>query len=61
MTDPTTDDEPTTGIIDPDTGKPHPNSGPQSGPEGSDEGTQARDVAKNGTAGTEDDEPTPGA
>ncbi|WP_026912072.1 hypothetical protein [Patulibacter minatonensis] len=59
MTDPKTDQEPTTGIVDPDTGKAHPNSGPQAGPQDSDEGTQARDVAKNGTAGTEDDEPTP--
>ncbi|MDO9408544.1 hypothetical protein [Patulibacter sp.] len=46
-------DEPTTGIIDPDTGEAHPNSGPNASPEGSDEGTQARDVVKNGTAGTE--------
>jgi len=48
-------DEPTTGVIDPDTGKAHPNSGPSAGPEGG-EGTQARDVAKNGTAGTESDD-----
>jgi hypothetical protein len=56
MTDDTRDDEPTTGVIDPESGKPLPNSGPSGGPTDSDEGTQARDVAKNGTAGTESDE-----
>lgn len=57
MTDDTRDDdEPTTGVIDPETGEAHPNSGPSAGPTDSDEGTQARDVAKNGTAGTESGE-----
>lgn len=51
-------DEPTTGVVDPDTGHAHPNSGPSASPEGSDEGTQARDVAKDGTAGTESDDET---
>jgi hypothetical protein len=50
MTDPT----PTTGVIDPITGRPHPNSGPSGGPIGTAAGTQARDVATRGTAGTED-------
>lgn len=59
MSDPKNDDEPTTGVVDPDTGKPHPNSGPQGGPADSDAGTQARDVAENGTDGTEDDEADP--
>lgn len=46
MTDP---EKPTTGVVDPDTGEAHPNSGPSGGPEGSDAGTQARDVARQGT------------
>lgn len=54
MTHPKTDQEPTTGVVDPDTGKAHPNSGPQGGPKDSDQGTQARDVASHGT---EDDDP----
>ena len=52
MTDP--DEQPTTGIIDPDTGKPAPRSGPEGGPADSDAGTVARDVAKDGTDEPED-------
>lgn len=46
MSDP---EKPTTGVVDPDTGKPHPNSGPSGAPEDSDAGTRARDVAREGT------------
>lgn len=41
-----TDPNPTTGVINPATGQPHPNSGPSAG-------TVARDVATRGTGGTE--------
>lgn len=45
---------PTTGVIDPQTGRPAPRSGPSGAPAGAAAGTQARDVATRGTAGTED-------
>lgn len=53
MSDP--EKQPTTGIIDPETGEPTPRSGPQGGPEESDAGTVARDVATEGTDEPEDD------
>jgi uncharacterized protein YjbJ (UPF0337 family) len=53
---------PTTGVIDPATGQPVPNSGPSGGPPGAAAGTVARDVATRGTAGTEDGpDPSSGA
>lgn len=53
MTDP---EKPTTGVVDPDTGEAHPNSGPAGGPKDSDAGTQARDVARGATDGTDADD-----